>query len=97
MWHDPLEWREWKIEKRIPCRKFVLRIHGSQGGEFCSIGSLKLYAAPRYNLEIIHEKLDHRVNYKDAMAYIQRKGVQPLTREELRDHMKGKPLYPGEV
>ena len=44
----------------------------------------------------MHEKLDHRINYEDAIAYITQKGGRPVTKEELRDFMNGKPLYPGE-
>ena len=45
----------------------------------------------------MHEKLDHRINHADGIAEITKRGGRPLTREELRDFMNGKPLYPGEI
>ena len=46
-------------------------------------------------MKIMHEKLNHRINYADGMAHIERKNGRPVTREELRDYMKGKPIFPN--
>ena len=63
----------------------------------CQLGQIKLFAAPHFELRIMHEKLNHRINYEDGIAEITKRGGRPLTREELRDFMNGKPLYPGEI
>ena len=61
------------------------------------LAQIKLFAAPRKVVKIVHERLEHRINHADGIAYIKSLGGHPVTREELRDHMKGSPLYPNEI
>ena len=52
-------------------------------------------------MKIVHEKLNHRINYADGMAHIERKGGRPVTRDQLRDYindkLNGKPIFPNQV
>ena len=63
------------------------------------MGRLKFWARPYRIEEIVHERLGDRVSYEDAMAYIERLGGRPVTKEELRNKIRenGGPLYPGEI
>ena len=63
------------------------------------MGRLKFWARPYRIEEIVHERLDHRVSYEDAMAYIESVGGRPITKEELRNKIRenGGPLYPEEI
>ena len=79
--------REFKINHRVPFRKFVLRILKNKYDPkhvedklFCELGKIRLYAAPAFDMVIKYEKLNHRINYADGMALIERKGGRPVTR-----------------
>ena len=63
------------------------------------MGQLKFWAAPYRTEEIVHEKLDHRINYADAITYIESLGGRLVTQEELRNKIQeiGQPLYPNEI
>ena len=49
--------------------------------------------------EIVHERLGHRINYADGIAYIESLGGRPVTQEELRNKLRenGRPLYLNEI
>ena len=66
----------------------------------CHLGKIRLFAAPDFTRVLKYEKLNHRINHEDGMAYIKRKNGIPITRYELRNYIasdnSGRPLFPNQ-